>query len=85
MKVADLIKHLQSLPQHLDVVELWDEGGTYYDKERLPVIIDIVKSNNSLSYGGKKWTDADNDWGVDKETGEDVPFEVYDRRTVVKL
>jgi len=85
MKVADIVKHLQSLPQDLDVVELWDEGGTYHDKTMLPVVMEIVKSNNCLSYGGKEWTNVDNDWGVDEETGEHIPLEVYERRTVVKV
>ena len=85
MKVADLVNYLKSLPQDLDVVELWDEGGTYHNKNMVPVVMEIVKSNNSLSYGGKEWTSTSNDWGVDEETGEHIPFEVYERRTVVKL
>jgi len=85
MTVSELIKHLQTLPQDLSIVELWDEGGTYHDKEMLPVVIEIVKSNNSLSYGGKEWTDVDNDWGYDCETGEHAPLEVYSRRSVVRL
>lgn len=85
MKVSDLVKHLRLLDQNLDVVEFWDEGGTYHDKERLPVVMEIVKSNNCLSYGGKEWTSSENDWGTDNETGEHIPFEIYDRRTVVKL
>ena len=79
MTVADIVKHLLTLPQDLTVVGLWDEGGTYHDRDRMPEVKEIVKSNNSHSYGGEEWTDAANDWA--DEDGE--PFEVYERRTVV--
>jgi hypothetical protein len=85
--VRDLVKHLQTLPQDLDLVTLWDEGGTYHYLKTLPKVIDMVKSNNCLSYGGKEWTD-DAGWGgeLNPETDEyDEEYKVYERRTVVRL
>ena len=31
IRVEDLVKHLQTLPQTLPVMELWDEGGTFHN------------------------------------------------------
>ena len=84
MKVGELVKHLQMLPQDLTVVGLWDEGGTYHDTKYLPQEIDIVKSNHCMSYGGKEWTDIYG-YGERQDNGEWAEEIIYEKRHVVKL
>ena len=74
MTVAALVEHLQTLPQDLVVVELWDEAATYSSKQFFPKVKEIVKSSSPLSYRGKEWTDDDNEGA-----------EIYERRKVVVI
>lgn len=73
MTVADLVKYLQTLPQDLVVVELWDEACTYSNKQFYPEVKEIVKSSGPLSFGGSEWTEADED------------DEIFEKRTVVVI
>jgi hypothetical protein len=42
--VSDLIEHLKTLPQNMEVWDFWDESGEYWPCEKMPVRIDLINS-----------------------------------------
>ena len=58
MKVCDLIAHLATLPQDMEVVSLWDTGGTYHKLREMPRVIDLAISDSPLSEGAN-WVKED--------------------------
>jgi len=75
MKLKELSEHLKTLPQDLPVMELWDEGGIYLDKEKLSQVIEVVKSKNPLSHG-EEWV---------KYEDFDADYEIFERRKIIAL
>ena len=71
MTVQEVINHLVTLPPNLPVMELWDERGAYYNKTRLPRVMDVVRSSSPLS-GGKGWVG-------------DEGYRVFERKKVVVI
>ena len=53
MTVSDLIAHLQTLPQDLEVWSVWDESGEYTPAAEPPGRIDTIVYGPV--YGGKCW------------------------------
>ena len=75
MKLKKWIEHLQTLPQDLSVMEFSDEFGIYSEKEKLSRVIEVVKSEATMSHG-EEWVEYED---------FDADYKIFERRQVIDI
>ena len=82
MTVKDLIEHLKTLPQGMEVWQTWDESGEYWPATKPLGRVDWVHEQTS-KYLGTRWVESFTAQGMNDRTGKAVCvlLSVRDERT----
>ncbi len=63
LTVRQVIEHLKTLPQDMEVYHLWDEGGTYHPvtSTKMAAHIEAIVFRKPKYWSGKEWFSAENE------------------------